>query len=75
MISFGMAEMDSVDREYSSWVTGITQATERLDVLETAVAELRRLCEREDVHSEDVLELLERHRAISKVARRRSHAA
>jgi hypothetical protein len=75
MISFGMAEMGCDDREYSNWVTGLTEASARLDVLETVVAELCRLCEQEDVRSEDVLEVLARHGAITKLARRHSHAA
>jgi hypothetical protein len=75
MISFGMAEMGCGDREYSDWVTGLTEASARLDVLETVVAELCRLCELKDVHSEDVLKLLERRGALPKVTRRQSHAA
>lgn len=75
MISFGMAEMACDEREYAGWLTSLGEASARLDVLETAVAELRRLCEQEHVSSEQVLELLEKHGAIAKVARRHSRAA
>jgi hypothetical protein len=44
----------------------LVQASERLDVLQTVVNELRRLCEREDVvQSRQVMEVLELHGAIT----------
>jgi hypothetical protein len=44
-------------------------------VLQTAVTELCRRCQGEDVNSEQVLELLETHGAITKTAHARSTAA
>ncbi len=67
-----VAELDRDDRDYDDWVAVLTQASGRLDVLEMAVTELCRLYKNEDVHREQVLELLERHGAVSKSAR---HAA
>jgi len=75
MISFGMSEMGRDEREYASWVTTLVDASARLDVLETVVAELRSMCERADVDSEQVLKVLESYGAISKRARTHSHAA
>jgi hypothetical protein len=60
MTSSVVAELDRDDRDYDDWVAVLTQASARLDVLEMAVTELCRLCQREDVHREKVLELLER---------------
>ncbi len=65
MSSFGVAELSCDDHEYESWMGTLTQASARLDVLETAVAELCQLCRSEDVHSKQVLEVLARHGAIS----------
>ncbi len=67
-----VAELDRDDRDYDDWLAMLTQASARLDVLQTAVTELCRLCENEDAHREQVLELLERHGALSKAAH---HAA
>ena len=72
MTSFAVAQLDRDDHEYDDWLSVLTQASARLDVLQTAVTELCRLCENEDAHREQVLELLERHGAISKAAH---HAA
>jgi hypothetical protein len=59
-----MAECD--DAEYEQWLTTFAEASARLDVLQTAITELCQLCARQDVHSEQVLEVLERHGAITK---------
>lgn len=52
----------SDDRGYDRWLDTLTEASARLDALQTAVAEIRYLCENGDVSSEQILELLERQR-------------
>jgi hypothetical protein len=74
-MTFGTVDVGCNDRDYDRWLTTLTEASARLDVLQTAVAELCRLCESEDVHSEQVLEVLERHGAITKGAHGWSFAA
>ena len=73
MITFAVDEMG--EQEYDEFLFTLTQVTERLDVFQTAVSELCQLCEKGDVHGEQVLELLEKHGALSKAAHARSHAA
>ena len=66
MTSFAVAEIGYDERDYDNWLVTLVQASERLDVLQTVVIELRRLCEREDVvQSRQVMEVLERHGAIT----------
>jgi hypothetical protein len=66
MTTFPVAEMGYDERDYDNWLTTLTQASERLDVLQTVVDELRRLCEHEEVvNSREVIEVLEKHRAIA----------
>jgi hypothetical protein len=66
MTSFAVAEIGYDERGYDNWLVTLVQASERLDVLQTVVTELRRLCEREDVvQSRQVMEVLERHGAIT----------
>jgi arginine/ornithine N-succinyltransferase beta subunit len=66
MSSFAVAEIGYNERNYDNWLVTLVQASERLDVLQTVVNELRRLCEREDVvQSRQVMEVLERHGAIT----------
>jgi len=48
------------DRDYDSWLDTITEASTRLDVLQTAVAEVRDLCERGGVCGQQILEVFER---------------
>ena len=67
-VSFAVAEMDVDDRDYDTWLTTLVRASERLDALEAAVTELSQACQTEDVHSDQVLEMLEKHGAISKGA-------
>jgi hypothetical protein len=57
----GSAVADVVrdDRDYVVWLRTIAKASARLEVLQTAVTELRYLCESDDVHREQVLEVLE----------------
>jgi hypothetical protein len=74
--AFAVAELDRDEHEYDNWATALTQASTRLDALQSAVTELCRLCERApDLHREQVFEVLEKHGAISKAARARYHAA
>jgi hypothetical protein len=69
MTSFAVAEIGSDDRDYDNWLTTLTQASARLDLLQTVVTELCQLCEKEDVvRSQQVLEVLERHGAITKAS-------
>jgi len=56
-----VADMVREDRDHDNWIDTLTEASTRLDVLQTAVTELRHLCESEDVHSEQVLEVLASH--------------
>ena len=66
MSSFAVAEIGSDERDYDNWLATLTQASARLDVLQTVVTELHRLCEREDiVQSRQVMEVLERHGATT----------
>jgi hypothetical protein len=62
MVSF-VADMVREDRDHDNWIDTLTEASTRLDVLQTAVTELRHLCESEDVRSEQVLEVLASHGA------------
>lgn len=75
MFSFGMAEMTCDDRDYDTWAATLAQASDRLDVLETAVAEIRRLCQSGETCSAQILEVLEKLGAISTTARGRFVAA
>ena len=66
MTSFAVAEIGTDERDYDNWLATLTQASVRLDVLQTVVTELRRLCEKEDiVKSRQVMEVLEKHGAVS----------
>ncbi len=63
--TFSVAELAHDERDYDNWLATLTQASERLDVLQTVVNELRQLCEHEDVVcSSEVIEVLTRHGAI-----------
>jgi hypothetical protein len=48
------------DRDNDPWLDTITEASARLDALQTAVTEVRYLCAGGDVSSEEILEVLER---------------
>jgi hypothetical protein len=66
MTSFAVAEIGSDEGDYDNWLATLTQASARLDVLQTVVTELRRLCEREEVvRSRQVMEVLQKHGAIT----------
>ncbi|HWF69787.1 MAG TPA: hypothetical protein VG187_09530 [Mycobacterium sp.] len=76
MTSFAVAEMGSDENDYDNWLATLTQASARLDLLQTVVTELRQLCEKEDVvQSRQILEVLERRGAIAKAAAAHSNAA
>jgi hypothetical protein len=65
MASFAVAEIGYDERDYDAWLATLTQASQRLDVLQTVINELRQLCQHEDVvHSREVIDVLEKHRAI-----------
>ncbi len=75
MFSFGIAEMACDERDYDTWAATLARVSDRLDVLETAVAEVRRLCQTGETCSEQILEVLEKHRAIATTAHGRFVAA
>lgn len=52
--------VSDIDPKYDAWLDLITEASARLDDLQTAVTEVRHLCESGDVSSEQILEVLER---------------
>jgi hypothetical protein len=59
-------EITKDERDYDTWLTTLTEASERLDVLQTVVDELRDLCVHEEVvESRDVMEVLQRHGAAT----------
>jgi hypothetical protein len=60
-INFAVVDIVRDDREYDSWIDTLTEASTRLDVLQTTVTEVRDLCESGGVSSEEILEVLERH--------------
>jgi len=69
------ADVGYDDRDYDNWLTTLTEGSARLDVLQTAVTELCRLCASQDVHRDQVLDVLEKHGAISKADRARFSTA
>ena len=76
MASFAVADMVPDERDYDNWLAALTQASARLDQLQTVVTELCQLCEKEDVvESQRVLEVLERRGVIAKGGAAQSDAA
>jgi phage terminase Nu1 subunit (DNA packaging protein) len=67
MTSFAVAEIATADeRDYDNWLATLTQATERLDELQSVVTELRQLCEQgEVVQSRQVIAVLEKRGTVS----------
>lgn len=65
--SFAVAEIATTDeRDYDNWLATLTQATERLDELQSVVTELRQLCEQGDVvQSRQVIAVLEKRGTVS----------
>ena len=48
--------------EYDSWLNVFSEASARLDALETAVSDVRHLLRRgERLHSEEIVKVLEQH--------------
>ena len=57
-IHFAESEID--DREYDRWLNSITEASARLDALQTAVTDVRCLCENEGASTDQILNVLDR---------------
>jgi hypothetical protein len=57
-IDFAGSEID--DREYDRWVDTLTEASVRADILQTAVTEVRYLCESGGASIEQILKVLNR---------------
>jgi len=57
-IDFVESEMDI--RDYDRWLDALTDASERLDVLQAAVAEVRNLCQNRGASTDQVLKVLDR---------------
>jgi hypothetical protein len=55
---FAVGDIGCDDRDYDSWIDTLTEASARLDVLQTTVSEVRCRCESGDVSSEEILGLL-----------------
>ncbi len=63
---FPVAELGYDERDYDTWLATLTQASERLDTLQTVVDELRELCSgTTSVESREVLEVLEKHHSVA----------
>lgn len=58
--TFAVAALGRGDHGYDGWVTALTEASARLDALQTAVTEVRNLCERGDVDAAQILKALTR---------------
>ena len=57
-----MTDYDSVMGDYDSWITTLTEASARLDGLQTAVTEVRHLLRgSQGVPSTQIMEVLDRH--------------
>jgi hypothetical protein len=46
--------------DYDGWLIAFTEASARLDALQTAVTDVRHLCESGGVSNDQILEVLER---------------
>ena len=55
-----VAESEIDDHDYDRWLDTLTGASARLDVLQTAVAEVRHLCESPSPSNEQILKVLDR---------------
>ena len=53
-------ESETDDRDYDRWLNTLTGASKRLDVLQTAVTEVRYLCESGNASADQVLKVLDR---------------
>ncbi len=63
MFSLAVDETSRKEHEYDNWISALIEASARLDLSTTAGAQLLDLCLKGDVHSEQVLELLQRYGA------------
>ena len=57
-IDFAESEID--DHDYDRWLDTITEASARLDALQSAVTDLRCLCENEGASTDQILKVLDR---------------
>jgi hypothetical protein len=57
-IDFVESEID--DHDYDRWLETITEATARLDTLQTAVTDVRWLCENDGASTDQILKVLDR---------------
>lgn len=55
-----IAESEIDDHDYDRWLVTLTEASTRLDALETAVTEVRYLCESHGASSEQILKMFDR---------------
>ena len=55
-----VAKNEIDDRDYDRWLEFFAEASARLDVLQTAVTEVRYLCESRGASSEQILKVLDR---------------
>jgi hypothetical protein len=55
-----VARIDIDDRDYDRWLDFFAEASARLDVLQTAVTEVRYLCESRGASNEQILKVLDR---------------
>ena len=58
--SIDFVESETDDRDYDRWLDALTGASKRLDLLQTAVTEVRYLCEGGDASADQVLKVLDR---------------
>ena len=57
-VEFAESEID--DHEYNRWLDTITDASARLDALQTAVTRVRCVCENEGASTDQILKVLDR---------------
>ena len=62
-MAYDITDMVGDVRDYDNWMGTLAEASARLDDLQTAVTELRELCEDEVVDRGQILEVLARHSA------------
>ena len=58
--SIEFAEPGIDDRNYDRWLDTITEASARLDALQSAVTDVRCLCENEGASTDQILKVLDR---------------